>query len=352
MFPEQFFQQLNPESVKIFGSWVRNQDISMCNDIDIAVDMSDEDTVSRVLKSSSTSNDVVKLNPLFLPPDQFNDLENCMTWSSDCMVLTLDRGIVYGKPYSHSMHISFNPKSVESVFCRTDKIEESYKKKRQQGFQISDRELARMRYFSTNEIRHLTNALHAAIGDKLVNFAKCFNGIIAGGVFRSIIEGKPVKDVDIFTTNKMTWNAMCNYMKDEYNEIEVKLINTIGGGPFNVRQFDAGNGLIVDVILYNVCTEIHPVDLFDFTMNMMWFNTNTNTVCGSAMVQPHTIVDHILQKRIVINPDAWMIGSVPRLLKRIKRFTDDGYVVNGRERITLRNVVSTMLRINNGKHTF
>lgn len=151
----------------------------------------------------------------------------------------------------------------------------------------------------------------------LTMILKAHGALVAGGAIVSLMEGREVKDIDVFFHSKETVQGAIARVKhldgyeSIYNNNTACMFTVYGAGPFN----------FVTKRFFHSLYELF--DDFDFTLTMVGFD------CRDGIIQAHIgFEDAFREKKIIFNHlNKYPLTSLKRVLKYQKR----GYDISGDE---------------------
>jgi hypothetical protein len=319
---KEIFSKVKIDDIRIAGSALYDPNY---HDIDVFIDDTNDFLFAYLLHYSKKLN----LHPIKIPKNIFNNLEDYLSWKNTCVITKLDGTIHFGKPYSESMTLQFNPisktyfNSLSKVITAGKKLEKSMTKI------LPDCEVARASLHLTKNVQELNTILLNVFNPNIIQYLIDVNGIVAGGILRDEIQGKSVKDIDIFIPSSGDYTKFCEYLSKELKEIQ---FNNLNKKLVNVRKFkfhstvSGYEDITLDVIDYKfVKNKEHITETFDFLHNMLWWDPATQLISGVRSASADEILDCILNYKLIVGDNLWFRAGKFRALKRWERFRRDGY---------------------------
>lgn len=149
-----------------------------------------------------------------------------------------------------------------------------------------------------------------------------------------MVSETPIKDFDVFFVNKEDWLNFNESMRNLYKERnfitdENKLKRV------NLRKFELWNHSLIDSIWYlHVQKKEHIVETFDFTINMLWIDFEYGMeLKGSNNYSITELINHIVDKKLIIGKNLWYKANVQRAVRRYKKFRYEGYSIDEINRV-------------------
>jgi hypothetical protein len=158
---------------------------------------------------------------------------------------------------------------------------------------------------------------------------------------RDLMAGKNVKDWDIFFVNKEDWINFNEEMKEYKIQFTDSILKNI-----TVEKFKIDDRLIDSIYYPHVQHSEHIVDTFDFTINMLWYDPVDSEIKGSLKYDVDTIIDHIIDRKLVVGDNLWYRATYFRALKRYDRFRNQGFTIDDENRLKYIRYINLLKPVN------
>jgi hypothetical protein len=306
-------------NIRIGGSFVTENNID--SDFDIFCEKSD---FAELLFHSKKT----KIHPSIVP--DINNLHNRLTFHNSFLID--GNGNEYkSDKFVNSSGLIFNEKSILQWGQKA--ANNLLNKMLKRGFNISDYEKAR---FDVCINQKLDNFFDPEILELIKN--KGDSVIIAGGVLRDLVLGKRNKDIDIFVSDIAVFNMLALEVSHKY-----KLLGNFERVDARIVKF-IKDEKEYDLVYYRFGNKYsHLVDTFDYTVNMLWFNPNTNKILGPSFLPVNPILIHINEKKLVLGPFFSFNISVKRTLHRWVKFNKQGFKADDSTLDKIKDIITLQL---------
>lgn len=175
---------------------------------------------------------------------------------------------------------------------------------------------------------------------QLTNYLECHNGYVAGGVFKNIFLGEPIKDIDIFFRTEADFNEAVSLMGEpdfqndrvhvyDVDGVRVEYIKHIFGEPAEVlKRFD----FTISKFAYGfdlIKPETKTSSAFDDIFGLLEYNGSEEIPFVFFHEQ---FFEHLALRRLVIESELeWPISTFERVL----RYTTYGFKICRGSKIAL-----------------
>lgn len=277
------------------------------------------------------------------------ELHERMSWGQCCVTCELDGSLHFGRAYTDSGELVFNPASTKAFPDKAAALVAAAKLVGR-GYALPHSERMRavvaLSGVGPELFELVAQSLNVSVSPQTVYAVRRRGAVFAGGALRDIVLGERPKDIDIFVPGAPSaWDRLCNdLVRSGCEEVHFEFP---AGKRVNLRKFiDPLTGATLDVIQYGFVSEAeHVVETFDFRLNMLWIDPGTGELRGPADGGAEAAVRDIRDRRLVVGKNMWFRAGPLRALRRWGRFLQEGFSADDANRRAYSNYVKEMLHV-------